>query len=61
MNLTVVDVTHLTKKPKVWEEAVIIGTQGTQNITADEFAKKTKTINYEVVARINSFIPRIVV
>lgn len=61
MNLTAVDVSNVVRKPRVWEEAVIIGKQGKEEVSADEFAKITKTINYEVVTRINPLIPRVVV
>jgi len=59
MNITVVDISSLNTMPKVWDEVVIIGRQLNETITADEFAEKTKTINYEVVTRINPLIKRI--
>ncbi|MBL7141941.1 alanine racemase [Patescibacteria group bacterium] len=58
MNLTMADVTKLTKI-KAGDEVVLIGQQGEEEITAEEIAAKTKTINYEVVTRINPLIPRI--
>ncbi len=61
MNLTVVDITNLKITPEVWGEVVLIGKQGNEEITADEFAEKTKTINYEVVSRINPLIKRIII
>ncbi len=58
MNMIIVDVSHLTNvKPE--DEAVLIGRQGQEEITADEIAGKINTINYEVVTRINPSIPRI--
>lgn len=60
MNVTVIDISSLNKIPKIWDEVVIIGRQANEEITADEFAKKTKTINYEVVTRINPLIKRII-
>lgn len=58
MNLIMVDVTGL-KKAEVGDEAVLIGRQGVEEITADELASKIGTINYEVVSRINPETPRI--
>jgi alanine racemase len=58
MNLTMVDVTD-AQKVKVGDEAVLIGKQDKEEITADELAEKIGTINYEVVTRINPMIPRI--
>lgn len=59
MNLTIIDVSELPTV-KVGDEVVIIGKQGKNYITADDIARETKTINYEVVTRINPIIPRIV-
>ncbi|HYE22416.1 MAG TPA: alanine racemase [Verrucomicrobiae bacterium] len=58
MNLLMVDVTKV-KDVKVYEEAVLVGKQGQNSMTADDLAKKIGTINYEVVARINPNIQRI--
>jgi alanine racemase len=57
MNLMMVDVTDV-KGVRVGDEAVLIGKQGSQEITAEQLAGKL-TINYEVVARISSAVPRI--
>lgn len=58
MNLTMVDVTHL-KRVRAGERATLVGRDGKVEITLDEIAKKMKTINYEVVTRINPSLPRI--
>ncbi len=61
MNLSVIDVTSVRSVPKVWrDEVILIGRQGRDEITADEVARKTRTINYEAVTRINPFIRRVV-
>ena len=60
MNLIIVDLTSISN-PKIGDEAVLIGKQGKEFISADELAKEIGTINYEVVARINPLIPRVVV
>ena len=58
MNITVVDVTrlpHITQK----DEAVIIGTQGREEITIEEMARHIGTINYEVTTRLRENIRHI--
>jgi len=57
MNLTIIDVSALAEV-KEGEEAVLIGRQGKETITAEEMAARAKTINYEVVTRINPQLPR---
>lgn len=57
MNMIIVDVSGIADiKPE--EEAVIIGNQGRNKITADDIAKISGTINYEVLARLRESIPR---
>jgi alanine racemase len=58
MNLLSVDVTD-AKNAKAGDIAVLIGKQGSEEISADELASKIGTINYEIVTRINPQIPRI--
>lgn len=60
MNMMVVDVTDVSDA-KEGDEAVLLGKQGNDEITADAVAAKINTINYEVVTRINPQIKRIVV
>ena len=57
MNLVMIDVTKV-KNVKVGSVVVLLGKQGKAEITAEEIAKKIGTINYEVVTRINSVLPR---
>lgn len=58
MNLTMVDVSHLSAvHPQ--EEVVLLGSQNDETISADEIANLTHTIHYEVVTRIHPLIPRI--
>lgn len=59
MNLIMVDITSL-KNVKINDAVVLMGEQGREEITADELAEKIKTINYEVVTRINPLLPRII-
>lgn len=56
MNLCVVDVGDYPAK--VGEEAVLIGRQGNEEITADEWAEHLGTINYEVVCMMRENLPR---
>ncbi|HEY4497514.1 MAG TPA: alanine racemase [Candidatus Paceibacterota bacterium] len=63
MNMIMVDITKVKEigKVKSGDEAVLLGRQGNEEISADEIANKASTINYEVVSRINPLLPRIVV
>ncbi|MFA6158249.1 MAG: alanine racemase [Candidatus Paceibacterota bacterium] len=58
MDMAIVDVTDMPGARES-DEVVLIGTQGSETISADEMAEKAGTINYEVVTRINPLIPRI--
>ncbi|MFH1597713.1 MAG: alanine racemase [Patescibacteria group bacterium] len=57
MNLMMVDITRL-KEVSYEDEVVILGRQGKDEISAEEIAKRSKTINYEVVTKINPLLPR---
>lgn len=58
MDQTMVDVGHIPGV-KMGDEAVLIGRQGDEEISADEIAAKLGTINYEIVCMINSRVPRV--
>jgi len=60
MNMTMLDVTGVAHV-KRGDEAVLIGRQKDDEITADEIAEALGTVHYEVVARINPLIKRVVV
>jgi alanine racemase len=60
MNMVMVDVTDV-KNVKLEDEVALLGNMDNLKISADEIAKKIGTINYEVVARLSPFIPRITV
>ncbi|NQV89935.1 alanine racemase [Candidatus Uhrbacteria bacterium] len=60
MNMMMVDVSQVPN-PQKEDEVVLLGTDGSQRISASEIAQKTQTIPYEVLARINPLLPRIVV
>ena len=56
MNMTILDVTDVDAS--LDDEVVLIGSQGENEITADELAEKTGTISYEVLSRINPLLER---
>ncbi len=58
MDMVIVDVTLISGVTQ-GDEVVVIGKQGKQEVSAEEFADKAGTINYEIVTRINAAIPRI--
>lgn len=60
MDMVSVDVTDV-KNVKVGDEAVIIGKSGKSEISADDIADMSDTINYEIVTRLNPLMKRIVV
>jgi len=58
MNLMMIDISKI-KNIKTGDEVVLLGQQKNQRITAEEIGEKIGTINYEVITRINSQLPRI--
>jgi alanine racemase len=60
MNLVMIDLTDV-EGTHLEDEVVLIGRQGEEKIGADEIAASCNTISYEIVARVSSAIPRIVV
>ena len=60
MNMIVVDITEINDV-SIESQVVLIGKDGKGVISTDELAFKSGTINYEVVSRINSNIPRVIV
>jgi len=60
MNIIMVDVTDISDA-KIEDEVVLIGSQGEESISAEQFGKWANTINYEVTTRVNERIPRIIV
>ena len=40
------------------EEAILIGVQGAERITAEEVAERLETINYEVTCALTPRVPR---
>ena len=60
MNMSMADVTNIPGVA-LEDEAVLLGRQGSDSVSAETLAGKIGTINYEVVSRINPLIPRIVI
>lgn len=58
MNLTMVDVSKI-RNVRAGATVTVIGRDGKQEITCDEFAADCDTINYEVPTRINWTLPRL--
>jgi alanine racemase len=58
MDMIMVDVTDLPEV-RLGDEAVLIGRQGAEEISADEVAEAQGTISYEVLSRISPRVPRV--
>ncbi len=59
MNMTIIDITDIPDA-KLFNCVVLLGQSGTEEITAEELAKKIGTINYEITTRINPLVKRII-
>jgi len=59
MDQTMISVSHIPNV-RVGDEAVLIGRQGEDEITAEEVAEWLGTVNYEVVSEILARVPRVV-
>ncbi len=57
MNMCVLDVTGLTVN--IGDEVVLIGKQGNNSITVEDWGKWADTINYEITTKINPLLPRV--
>lgn len=60
MNLMMVDVTHIPRV-KLHDEVVVIGTQKNETISAEMLGDWSGTINYEILGRLNSATPKVIV
>ncbi len=57
MDQCMADITGI--EAEQWDEAVLMGKQGNEEITADEIAKEIGTISYEVLCMISKRVPRV--
>ena len=60
MNMMMVDVSQVPQ-PQKEDEVILLGTDGRHRISADDLAKTCQTVSYEIIARINPLLPRLVV
>ncbi len=58
MNHIIVDVTQVKSK-KSQLEAILLGSDGKESISAESLANWAQTIHYEIITRIGSHLPRI--
>lgn len=58
MNIIMVEITDIPDV-RVEDEVVLIGREGDEQITAEQFGEWAGTINYEVTTRVNERVPRI--
>jgi len=58
MDLTMLDVSDIVDA-RLGDEVVVIGSQGNESVTADEVARKTNTIGYEVVTVVSDRVRRV--
>lgn len=59
MNMVVVDVSNI-KDVLPEDEVIILGRQAKVEITAEQIAKESNTINYEATTRISALLPRVI-
>jgi Alr-MurF fusion protein len=58
MDQCMIDITHIPQT-RSGDEVVLIGRQGSAELTAEEVAERLGTINYEVVSEILARVPRV--
>ena len=58
MDMTMIDVSRIPDV-RVGDDAVMIGRQGNDEISANEVAEMLGTISYEVLCRIGPRVPRV--
>ena len=60
MDMVSIDVTDV-KNVKVGDEVILIGKSGKLEISVDDVAYLSNTVNYEIVTRLNPLIKRVMV
>ncbi len=63
MDMTMIDVSALDadRPVKEGEEVVLMGSQGSEVISCDDFASRLQTINYEITCLVGKRVPRVYV
>jgi alanine racemase len=59
MDMFMVDISHI-KNVKIGDRVTLLGEENRERINADMLAELAGTINYEILARINPLIPRVI-
>ena len=52
---------RISKGVKLQDEVTLIGRSQKENISAEQVAEWAQSINYEILARLNPSIPRLIV
>ena len=60
MDFFMADVTDVPG-PKLEDEVTLLGADGRERVTAEDLASLAGTISYEILARINPLVPRVIV
>jgi alanine racemase len=58
MNMLTIDLSN-APEAKAGDEVVLLGAQGDEKMTADALAEACGTISYEIIARLNPLLPRL--
>jgi len=58
MDQIMIDISKF-ENPQIGEDVIILGKNGKEEVSADEIAKKCRTINYEIVTRIGKRMPKV--
>ncbi|MEO0230638.1 MAG: alanine racemase [candidate division WOR-3 bacterium] len=61
MNHMIIDVSQIKEQLKIGDIVTLIGKDGDQEITVNELAEKSGTINYEIVTKLSPSIKRLIV
>ena len=60
MNMFAIDLSRCPEaQPE--DEVVLLGEQGSEEVTAEEIAQRVGSINYEIVTRVSPLLPRVVI
>jgi alanine racemase len=54
MNMTIIDLGHISPTPKIGDEVVLVGSQGQEQIGIDLLARQAGTISYELMCSLGA-------